>query len=284
MDGRGDRLVWLVKPRVGGGLHYLSALVNEPEGMRYVEGTEVTRKTLRLMRQDLNTNHQITVIDAPWRYCDFLMYEGYERATARGVQEIESYPALRSHLLSAPAQPIAVPRPAHVTADAIAADENLLETSNQLFEELELQRWILDQTQIQPYIDQITQAQESRLILNRYQQQDRVQMVIDQAIADLFSGEHGQVYARRLEETAFYFAATERPEAAKRALAVALALKRREQGGKGIPFCEDFIRQSIALYYQIEQQHEQEEARGSLIMKPAEFAARMQAAQRRRMG
>jgi hypothetical protein len=284
MDGRGDRLVWLVKPRVGGGLHYLSALVNEPEGMRYVEGTEVTRKTLRSMRQDLNTNHQITVIDAPWRYCDFLMYEGYERATARGVQEIESYPALRSHLLSAPAQPIAVPRPAHITADAIAADENLLETSNQLFEELELQRWILDQTQIQPYIDQITQAQESRLILNRYQQQDRVQMVIDQAIADLFSGEHGQVYARRLEETAFYFAATERPEAAKRALAVALALKRREQGGKGIPFCEDFIRQSIALYYQIEQQHEQEEARGSLIMKPAEFAARMQAAQRRRMG
>ena len=284
MDGRGDRLVWLVKPRVGGGLHYLSALVNEPEGMRYVEGTEVTRKAIRLMRQDLSANHQITVIDAPWRYCDFLMHEGYERAKARGVQEIESYPALRSHLLSAPAQFVEVPCPPHMTPDTIATDETLLATSGQLFEELELQRWLLDHTQIQPYIDRISQAQESRLILNRYQQQDRVQMVIDQAIAELFSGEYGQVYARRLEETAFYFAATERPEAAKRALAVALALKRREQGGKGIPFCEELVRQSIAIHYQVEQQQEQEEARGSLIMKPAEFAARMQAAQRRRMG
>jgi len=66
-------------------------------------------------------------------------------------------------------------------------------------------------------------------------------------------------------------------------MAVALALKRSERGGKGIPFCEELVRQSIALHYQEERQKEQEETPGSLIMKPAEFAARMQAAQRRQM-
>jgi hypothetical protein len=37
------------------------------------------------------------------------------------------------------------------------------------------------------------------------------------------------------------------------------------------------------MHYHEEHQQEQEETQGSLIMKPAEFAARMQA-QRRRMG
>src|SRR4051812_20850905 len=87
MDGHGDRLVWLIKPKVGGGLHYLSALVNEPEGMRYVEGAEITRKGFRLMRQDLSDRHQITMLEVPWRYCDALMYEGYERAQARDGKE-----------------------------------------------------------------------------------------------------------------------------------------------------------------------------------------------------
>lgn len=283
IDGRGDRLVWLVKPRVGGGLHYLSALVNEPAGLRYVEGAEVTRKAIRSMRQDLSTQHHITMIAAPWQYCDFVMYQGYERAQTQGkTEEIESYLVLRSHLFSSPPRSVDIPLPPTLTQEALAATDALLATSVQLFEELELQRWLLDAAQVRPYIEQIAQAQESPLILNRYQQQDRVQMVISKAIDDLFSGESAQVYARRLEEMAFYLATTERPEAAKRALAVALALKNSPQGGRGIPFCEELVRQSLALHYQVERQKERQEARGSLIMKPAEFAARMQAAQRRR--
>jgi len=284
MDGHGDRLVWLIKPKVGGGLHYLSALVNEPEGTRYVEGAEVTRKGFRLMRQDLSDRHQITMLEAPWRYCDALMYEGYERATARDGKEVESYLALRSHLIATPAQPVAVPLPANLDLEAIAADESLLATSVQLFEEPQMQRWLLDHDQAHVYIDQITQAQESPLVLNRYQQQDRIQTIIEKAISEVFSAENSLSYARRLEEAALHLAASGRLEAAKRAVAVALALKRSERGGKGIPFCEELVRQSIAMHYHEERQQEQEEAQGALIMRPAEFAARMQAAQRRRLG
>ena len=284
MDGRGDRLVWLVKPKIGGGLHYLSALVNEPEGMRFVEGAEVTRKGFRAMRQDLSARHEITMIEAPWRYCDAVMQEGYERAKGRDGADVEAYPALRSHVLTTPAQPVEVPLPAGLDAEAIAADENLVATSVQLLEEPEFQRWLLDHDQVHPYIDQISQVQESPLVLNRYQQQDRLQMIIEKAIAEVFSVEKSRSYARRLEEAVLHLTVTGRLEAARRALAVALALKRSEHGGKGIPFCEELVRQSVALHYQEERQKEQQEEPGSLIMRPAEFAARMQQAQRRRMG
>ncbi|MGE0681881.1 MAG: hypothetical protein AB7P69_13405 [Candidatus Binatia bacterium] len=284
MDGRGDRLVWLAKAKMGGGLHYLSALVNEPEGMRFVEGGEVTRKMLRAMRQDLLDRMQVSMSEAPWLYCDAIMQEGYERARAHNGKEVEAYPALRSHLTSAPAVPVEVPLPAALDREAVAADENLLATSTQLLEEPELQRWLLDSERAKPYIDQISQAQDSPLVLNRYQQQDRMQTIIEKAIGELFSLENSKVYARRLEETLLHFAQSGRLDAARRALAVAGALKQSAQGGKGIPFCEELVRQSIALYYQVERQHEQEERPSSLIMKPSEFAARVQAAQRRRMG
>jgi hypothetical protein len=284
MDSHGDRLIWLIKARVGGGFHFLSAVVNEPEGMRYVEGTEVTRKAIRLMRQDLTQRLQVSLIEVPWRYCDALMYEGYERAKARNGKEVESYPALRSHLISSVAQTVEVPLPASLDRETLAANENLLVTAVQLFEEPELQRWLLDHDQAHRYIEKISEVQESPLVLNRYQQQDRMQTIIDNAISEIFSPENCPAYARRLEETALHLAAGGRLDAAKRAVAVAQALKRSERGGKGIPFCEELVRQSIALHYQEEREKEQEETRGSLIMRPSDFAARMQAAQRRRVG
>ena len=292
IDGHGDRLVWLVKPRIGGGLHYLSALINEPDGMRRIEATEVNRKGIKLARQDLAQRYQIALVEAPWRYCDFVMSEGYERAQAKmessgqteqagpSGQSLDAYPALRSHLLSRPAEASPVPPPDNIDPAAIAAQENWISTSSQLFEEPDLQRWLLDQDQAKPYVEQLTQAQDSPLVLNKYQQQDRAQSIIDTVLAELFSGDKARTYVRRLEETAFHLAARSRLDSAKRALAVSLALKKDNPSGKGIPFCEELVRQSIAVHYHEEHQHEQESAPGSLIMKPAEFAARMQATRR----
>ena len=284
IDGRGDRLVWLVKLKVGGGLHYLAAVINEPDGMQHIEGAEITRKGFRAMREDIGTRFGFAMIEMPWRYCDFLMHEGSERAKGRGVAAVEAYPAYRSHLFSTAAQPAELPLPPTIERDAVASDAELLATSVQLLQEPEIQRWFLDHERAHHYTDQIAQAQESPLILNRYQQQDRLQTVIDKAVGEIFSGVEGGAYARRLEETAVYFAATDRLDAAKRALAVSMAMKQQDYSGKGIPFCVELVRQSLALHLHEEKQHEQEQSQGSLIMKPAEFAARMQAAQRQRQG
>lgn len=282
MDGRGDRLVWIVKSRVGGGLHFLSALVNEPEGLRYIEGTEISRKMLRQVLQDLLDSRGVTMVQVPWRYCDFLMQEGYERAEAQDKKEVESYPALRSFVSTTPAEPQAVPLPDSLDRETVAADGTFLATSIQLGEEPEMQRWVFDAEQAKPYVEKITSAQDSPLVLNQHQQKDRVDDVIKQAVTEVFSGESGQVYARRLEEMALYFVATERVMSAQRALAVSLALQKEGASGSGIPFCEGLVQQSIGLHYTEEKQQQQEESKSSLIMKPSEFAAQAQQAQRQR--
>jgi hypothetical protein len=149
-----------------------------------------------------------------------------------------------------------------------------------LLGEPELQRWVLDPERAKPYLEQISQVQESPLLLSRHQQQDRLQTIVEKAIGEIYAPEKSPSHARRMEETALHLAATGRLDAARRALAVALALKRSTQGGRGIAFCEELVRQGIAVYYQAERQQEKETAPGSLIMRPSEFSARMQAAQR----
>src|SRR5512139_1860350 len=67
VDGGGDQLLWLVKPRPAGVLH-LFAVVNDPDGLREVEVTETTRKAVRAARQELHDRHAIDMIEADWGY------------------------------------------------------------------------------------------------------------------------------------------------------------------------------------------------------------------------
>jgi len=59
IDGRGDRLLWIVRPRHDGGLAVLTAVLNEPGGLRDVALADMPRKTLRRMEQDLQARARL---------------------------------------------------------------------------------------------------------------------------------------------------------------------------------------------------------------------------------
>jgi len=52
-DGRGDRLIWIVRPLAAGGALLVAAQVNEPEGLRDVSAGEASRKQIRAARRRL---------------------------------------------------------------------------------------------------------------------------------------------------------------------------------------------------------------------------------------
>jgi len=63
-DGRGDRLIWLVRPQSSGGLLLLAAEINEPEGLRDVRLLEATRKDLRSARERLLKDTGLRLVPA----------------------------------------------------------------------------------------------------------------------------------------------------------------------------------------------------------------------------
>jgi hypothetical protein len=271
VDGNGDQLVWLVKPRPSGVMH-LFAVLNDPLGLREVELHPISRKALRALRADLADKHDLRFVAADWRYCDFLIRRGMEWARRSGSRQSGDYLALRQQLTHEPPiddQPPLILKLLDETE--IAGQPEVLAKSATLLEEKEFRTWFFAPEPLRPYLDQLSRIRESPLVLDPVQQQERAGVVIERAVEELFGGEFRDSWARRLYEMAYFFWASERAEQARQAVAAAAALARSEGGGRGIPFFEDLTRASLAFYFEAALKADEERAQESLVLTPQQL-------------
>jgi len=265
VDGGGGRLVWLAKPQAGSGIHLLQGMVGDREGLVQVGGTVLRRKELRRMAQDIREKHGVTMISVPWEYADQILYEGFEKAKAHGRTGIEQFPSLRA--IFNPAKPKPSPHPAYgrLREDEVRAGA-WRELSRRLLDEPEFRPWVLDGDWVRPYLQRIEEAQESRLVLNQLQKEERFAAIVRDAVRELFSGEAGQLFQRRMEDMALYLLETEREEQAKLALALTLQLKEENLGMLDISFFTGLVQKSLVFYLSQAKTKAAEEP--SLIVKP----------------
>jgi hypothetical protein len=268
-DPFGDRLLWVVKPRAGGGFLQLSTVVNEPAGLREAALAEVSRKGLRALREELRSRHGLRLVEVDWRYCDWVAYEGYERARTRGElsESVAQYPQLRMQLFGA------APLPTTLSIPATPGDPaRALASSVALFEEEELARWFLPEAALAPHLARYREIRDSPIVLDRAAQLARVEEIVVAAVEDVFSAPQAPSWQRRLQEMACFFALTSRPEAAARAGAIANAVA-SGQSARRIPFCEELVRRTFGLFFAREAEREREEKASSVLVTPDDLRA-----------
>jgi hypothetical protein len=261
-DGRGDRLIWLLRPQAGGGLLLLAAEVNEPEGLRDVRLAEVSRKELRAIRERLRREAGLRLVAADWRTLDALVVEAHERGGA--ADRSHDYLRLRAQLVTVPPVAPVEPQSALVTPPRDDELPALVAASAELLALPELRTWWPHPDAAKPFVEEIASIRDSPLVLNRMQQEDRLQAVLVRAAATLYPT---AVVARRLEGTAYVLAESGRVPAARQALATARALR---DGAGDVPLLRALVQQGIGAIFATEQSRHQEERRGSLVVTPGE--------------
>jgi hypothetical protein len=265
VDGPGVRLVWLTRPQPDGGLQLLQGMVSDRVGLARVSGSFVKRKELRERAQTIKESHGVSMIPVPWEYADRMLYEGYEKAKALGQGETEHFLSLRS--VFNPLKPKPAP---HSVYDRLSAEsaqaEAWRERSRRLLDEPEFRFWILDEDWMKFYLDRVEEAQGSRLVLNEAQKEERFSAIVRDAAREIFTGETGRIFTRRMEDMALYLLETGREEPAKLALAVALQLAQGEIGILDISFLTGLVQKSMAFY--LSQAKEKAAEEPSLIVKP----------------
>lgn len=265
IDGRGDRLVWIVRAQPSGGLLAMTAILNEPNGLRDVTLAELSRKALRRMHDDLRARHSVRMVEADGAYCDALVAEGYARARAAGSAEaVGQYPTLRARMTTAPPAPLEPPLIARVAA-TLGSDSAALADGARLLDEIELVTWLLDRETLAPHLTAIAAARESPLVLSRPQQEERVQAALAEARHALFGGARAAVYRRRLEEMAYVLHATDRRTLAAAATATAAALA---TGDDATPFFLELLRRSVGPLIAEEDAKTRAEAAESVLVRP----------------
>src|SRR5207247_10382038 len=87
LDGRGDRLIWILRPLPSGGAFLVAAQVNEPEGLRDVSAGEASRKQIRAARQKLEADSDMRLVAADWRTLDALLVGAHARGGGGTVRD-----------------------------------------------------------------------------------------------------------------------------------------------------------------------------------------------------
>jgi hypothetical protein len=275
IDGDGARIAWILKSRPHGGLRRLWGVLSERDGLLGVTLDNVTRKELRAERKDLEKRAGVALIDADWQLADFILSEAWRNTPEARRHDIGDFLATRSEIIAV-ALPSSFEHPIYAQFASTLAEE----PSPDLMKEPEIAGWQLPPELVKPYADEAADLRNSVIVLNRLQQEERVNLVIERAIGEIFGGPHGERLRRHLEDTAYYYARTRRPHEAA-ATAAAAAKLRDHDDLKRFPFFQALIRAQLGAQIAESERHEREEPR--LIMTPAEaMRARQQALERRR--
>jgi hypothetical protein len=258
VDGRGDRLVWVTKPQRGG-LLFVSARINDIDGLCGLAVYETSKRQLRRQRDELRDRHGLRMAPVDWRHADALIAAAYAH---RAPSEGPPYPTVRARLTQ---DPPAAPDPVLAAALREAANEpGLIEASVELAKVPEMQSWVPAVEHLERYAREILDAEESPLVLSQHQQGDRIAGIAERATRELFPA---AVCGPRLEAMADYLWRTDRARPASIALAAARALK-ASTPPTAIPLLAGLARTSLAVLHRALHLRAQEEERGSLIIKP----------------
>jgi hypothetical protein len=265
-DGRGDRLLWIIRTLPAGGSLVVAGQVNEPGGLRDLQVAEMGRKQVRAARRHLETDAKLRLVPADWRVLDALLVEAHERGG--GGERSRDYLRARPRLTAEPPRPPA--EPVSPRAPAPAADEvtTLVAASAALLDEPELASWLPEQAAVAPFVAEIGAVRESPIVLSPVQQQERVREIIRRATSALAPP---AVLARRLAGTAYVLAETGRTAAARLALAVAASVRARPEQVADVPFAVALVERALGTVLAAETSRHDEERRSSLVMTPNEF-------------
>ncbi len=266
VDGGGGRLIWLAKAQPNRGLQVIQAMLHDREGLLRFGAVHMKRKELRAMEDEIKREHGISMIPIPWEFADQRIYEGYEKARARGQTGLENFHQIRA--LIGTEKPAATIHPIYQRLGiADLRDGPWREQSRRLLDEPELRYWVVVDDWVNEFLSQIQEAQTSRLVLNPVQKEERLAAIVRDAVKALCTGDNGLAFKRRMEDTALYFFETKRIDLAKLALAVAQQVGAGDPGPLDVSFLTGLMQKSFAVLMS-EQKAKAEEAQSSLIIKP----------------
>ena len=266
VTGAGSRMVILTRPQPGGGLMAMQAAVNDRRGLEWLGGNVIRRKELRRMMEEMKAQLGVSITPVPWEYADWLVHEAYQKVTEAPGEGVADYPRIRTHLTAAKPAPRAHPILDLLDEDGIESTA-LSETSEKLLEDPEFRTWFVEKDLLEPYLERLGETEQSRIVLNPMQKEERFRTIVREAVEGIFLGEEtAPVFEQRFQDAALHLHVSGQGEKAREILGVALAIRRGDLGSLGVPLLEALVMRSLSLYKTQEKQEAEEEP--SLIVKP----------------
>ncbi len=266
IDSLGERFLLLTIPHSVRGLTVIEAGVSDTRGIVNFNGNEMTRKGFNTFLQGLKQDFPFPLVEIDPSYVAFLITQTYPLTVNKMGTPSQDYLRLKTEIDKIKKdydKPLIY---SYLQADEATEDDRWFRRAGDLLKADVFGDWTIERDRIQPYVDAVGEAEESKLVLNPVQKEARLQEIYQKALSELFSDERRALYGRRLEEMAYILFKMGRQDEARMSLAAAIDLKKPANPFQPNPFLFPLVVKSILELLQDTREKKGKEP--SLIVKP----------------
>lgn len=216
IDGRGERIVWLVRP-AGDGFDIFEAQLSDTRGILGFTAAHAPRKQWRQHVGRVVADERLAVARVPERHARQLIEDGYQRTLAAGRVPPEEFARARLSMghyepeARHPSLDVAPPLPLAEARARLAS----------LHELVELRSWIPPEESL-PALDlEIGNIATSKLIVDPAQRREQLAVAVEKVASAALTPDYRALLATRLRETAFLLFQRGRADEARLASAAA---------------------------------------------------------------
>lgn len=259
-----DRILILQIPSPKMTIVYLFGLMNDHEGLIDFGAISRSKREFLEFFEDIKKRSGTPFIEIDSHYGAFLLSEAYQLSVRRGNPN-KDFSLFKPEIEKIKKD---FDRPLVYSFLSLGEFESsdLVRKGGELLQKDIFKDWYIEESLIRPYVDEMFEAEESRLILNETQKIERAMGIYEKALFDLFSGERRLIYKRRLEETAYFLMKIGMEEEAKISLAIAMEIEKPLNRLQPNQFLLQLIIKSIRGF--LEETYEEQAKNVSLIVKP----------------
>jgi hypothetical protein len=265
-DFLGQRFLLLVIPHTGRGWTVIQGVISDTEGLIDFSGEEMTRKGFRGFFEEIREKSPFPFVEMEPSYTGFLFDQAYQLTLEKKGTPAQDYLRLKTEIERIKKE---YERPlvySYLQVEEMAEDDRILSRGGDLLKTDLFNSWRIEEDQIRPYADEVWEAEESKIVLNKTQKEARFQGIYQKAMSELFTGERRLLYRRRLEEMAYVLFKLGKEEEARVSLAVAIDLEKPVNPIQPNPFLFQLVVKSI--FTLLAEAYEKKTKEPSLIIKP----------------
>ena len=268
IDFTGSRILVLARPVPQKGLLVVFSIISDLEGIQQLNASQFSKKEFKEFLASSLSSAEFPVIEAPGAYCLHLLKEAgaltqsLSKALPQGYHEVESE-----------FNDVTWDEPVPLIYQFIKEDEikelpHLVKDSVNLHAVMPFSTWHLNEQEVEKYASQITETQQSKIVLRPEQKEARFNAIYREALEELFPEDRRLLWKRRLEEMAYVLIKTGKGDEARAALSAAVDLNNPFSPIEPNPFIWNLLLKSIQILLKTDQEKKEEDKKTSLIITP----------------
>jgi hypothetical protein len=247
VDGVGSRAVFITIPQIPQGHDLALGVLNDEHGILEFTFGRYSRKNAKEV-QKIFFKRVPSLIETSLSHAAALLERAYGLRTGRG-ESSGDYIRLRPWLLDH-ASPLEKPIVYEQFDTDLISKSTLTESQIQrLLNHDHMATWTVDPEELGPVIEEINQAEHSRILVSEIQRVERINQIKQASIGKLYPETKRAIIKQRLEEMAYVFLKSGEEPYARIALACAMSLDEKDSLLKVNPFLSALLEGSLKLYF-----------------------------------